>query len=69
MLAASAIIEWLPVAQQSPIETAQTNSVGGAPRRLDTSDIGTIRLRFESGSRSEFLGLSALLAAGVMLHR
>ena len=53
-LAASAIIVWLVVLQQSPTAAAQTNFVGGAPSRLDVSDIRTIRLRFEPGSRSNW---------------
>ena len=53
-LAASAIVVWLLVAQQSPIASTQTNFVGGAPSRLDPSDIRTIRLRFEPGSRSNW---------------
>ncbi len=54
-LAVSAIVVWLLVAQQSPTTlAAQTNFVGGTPSRLDASDIRTIRLRFEPGSRSNW---------------
>ena len=53
-LAASAVIVWLVVVQQSPTAAAQPNFVGGAPSRLDVSDIRTIRLRFEPGSRSNW---------------
>ena len=53
-LSASAIVVCLLVARQSPIAGAQTNFVGGAPSRLAPSDIRTIRLRFEPGSRSNW---------------
>ncbi|TDI23613.1 MAG: cupin domain-containing protein [Acidobacteria bacterium] len=53
-LAASAIFVWLLVGQQSPTAAAQTNFVGGAPSRPDSSDIRALRLRFEPGSRSNW---------------
>ena len=53
-LAASAIVVWLLMGQQSSTAAAQTNFVGGSPSRSDASDIRTIRLRFEPGSRSNW---------------
>ena len=53
-LAASAVVVWLLVGQQSPTAAAQTNFVGGSPSRPDSSDIRALRLRFEPGSRSNW---------------
>ena len=53
-LVASAIFVWLLIGQQSRTTAAQTNFVGGAPSRPDSSDIRAVRLHFEPGSRSNW---------------
>ena len=40
--------------EQATGTAAQTNFVGGAPSRPDSSDIRALRLRFEPGSRSNW---------------
>ena len=40
--------------RQVPTSAAQSNFVGGAPSRPDSSDMRAIRLRFEAGSRSNW---------------
>ena len=40
------------IAGQPSITAAQSNFVGGDPTRPDSSDIRTLRLRFEAGARS-----------------
>ena len=45
---------WIVFGQQSTTSAAQSNFVGGAPSRPDSSDIRTLRLRFEPGSRSNW---------------
>ena len=45
---------WIVFGQQSTTTAAQSNFVGGAPSRPDSSDIRALRLRFEPGSRSNW---------------
>ena len=52
--ATAIIFIWILVGQQSPTTAAQSNFVGGAPSRPDSSDIRALRLRFEPGSRSNW---------------
>ena len=50
----AAAFVWIMLGQQSTTTAAQSNFVGGAPSRPDSSDIRALRLRFEPGSRSNW---------------
>ena len=50
----AAAFVWIVVGEQSTTTAAQSNFVGGAPSRPDSSDIRALRLRFEPGSRSNW---------------
>ena len=51
---ATAALAWILLGQQSATTAAQSNFVGGAPSRPDSSDMRAVRLRFEPGSRSNW---------------
>ena len=51
---ATVAFAWIVFGQQSTTTAAQSNFVGGAPSRPDSSDIRAVRLRFEPGSRSNW---------------
>ena len=53
-IATAAVFVWLVFAEKSTMTAAQSNFVGGAPSRPDSSDIRALRLRFEPGSRSNW---------------
>ena len=52
-VATVALCTWVALDDSATI-AAQSNFVGGEPSRPDSSDIRTLRLRFESGSRSNW---------------
>jgi quercetin dioxygenase-like cupin family protein len=51
-LAAGALLVWIVFGQQS--SAAQSNFTGGAPTRVDSDQVSTLRLRFPAGSRSNW---------------
>ena len=53
-LLTAATVVWIAGGDESNATAAQTNFVGGAPSRPDSSDIRALRLRFEAGSRSNW---------------
>lgn len=53
-LLTAATIGWIAAGDAPDVAAAQTNFVGGAPSRPDSSDIRAVRLRFEAGVRSNW---------------
>ena len=45
---------WFLSTPEDTVVAAQSNFVGGAPSRPDSTDIRALRLRFEAGSRSNW---------------
>ena len=58
-VATVALCTWVALDDSATI-AAQSNFVGGEPSRPDSSDIRTLRLRFESGSRSGIVKVNRL---------
>ena len=52
-VATVALCTWVALDDSATV-AAQSNFVGGEPSRPDSSDIRTLRLRFEPGSRSNW---------------